>query len=485
MKKLLFLILVLSSQVAAQPSLTKDEMKADLSFLVQKIRNVTPGLEVRKQVTGTDILKEIDRLAESEIASFEDFYYTAKLIMLLCQDQHNDLCSYPKGIDEINPNITSDAKKISDSCENIFDRYYSGGCASVEYSGGKYFFNYTLYDKADKVIIPAGAEITKVNEIGIKDYIHRFNRSIDNSVRWNFDLKEYYTLRLYPPDMTGLSPDKHFLTYTFGGIEKTIKYNGGVINTVYDWDPAVSYFRKHGILYLRIPEMDADQCDFFVSEIMKYKGEKIEKIIIDVRDNGGGNDRLWRTVLSAIVAKPLTMLEKCYIRNTYDAKDYLATIINILLKTEDTMSINGINYIGIADDRDTIVPADKTLNYNGNIYLLVNNKCFSSTLAFISFCKAAAPFVRTVGEPSGYIGGKGISPFFFRMPNSKLIFSICPVLDASNAKSIEDYYHRQVDIPVKMNIDNYVFEHDDRSKRYGEDYLFNHDPVFRKVLELP
>ena len=101
MKKVLFLILVLSSQVAAQPSLTKDEMKADLSFLVQKIRNVTPGLEVRKQVTGTDILKEIDRLAESEIASFEDFYYTAKRIMLLCQDQHNDLRSYPEGIDEI------------------------------------------------------------------------------------------------------------------------------------------------------------------------------------------------------------------------------------------------------------------------------------------------------------------------------------------------------------------------------------------------
>jgi hypothetical protein len=90
-----------------------------------------------------------------------------------------------------------------------------------------------------------------------------------------------------------------------------------------------------------------------------------------------------------------------------------------------------------------------------------------------------------VGEPSGYIGGKGLSPFFFRMPNSQLIFSIIPVLDASNVKSIEDYYDSQVDIPVKLNIDDYIFDRDDQSKRYGEDYLFNHDPVFRKVLELP
>jgi hypothetical protein len=484
MKKSLFLILVLSSQVAAQPVLTKDEMREDLIFLVQKIKNVSPHLEIRRQVTGTDVLKEIDRLAESEIASFEDFYYTAKRILLLCQDQHNDLSSYPEWIDEINPNITSDAKRISDSCENVYDKYHSVNCTSVEYTGGKYFFYYTLYDHSDKVLIPAGAELIKVYGIDINDYVHRFNRHIDHSVRWDFELKKYYTRRIFPPDMTGLNTNDMSLTYRFDGIEKTVQQTGGIIKTIHDFDPGVSYFHKHNILYLRIPAMDAEQCDFFVNEIMKHREEKIKKIIIDLRGNGGGNDRLWRTVLSAIVAEPLTMSEKYYIRDTYDAREYLTGIRKFPLNKDDTMSINGINYIGLSGDKDTIVPADKTLNYRGAVYLPVNNKCFSSTLAFTSSCREVASFV-TVGEPSGYIGGKGLSPFFFRMPNSQLIFSIIPVLDASNVKSIEDYYDSQVNIPVKLNIDDYIFDRDDQSKRYGEDYLFNHDPVFRKILELP
>ena len=249
-------------------------------------------------------------------------------------------------------------------------------------------------------------------------------------------------------------------------------------------DPKVLYFEQTGILYIRLPDMDTEYISFYRDTIPKYKDKSIQKVVIDIRSNGGGNDEVWMTVLSAIIDKSIICKNKTYLKNTPLVIDYMSKIRNEQIISDQISSLNiDDNYYLERFDKDTIALSPKSIRYTGKIYVLVDKRCFSSALAFTAFCCRTDQLI-TVGQPSGYIGGRGTSPFFFSLPHSKLIFAISPMLDATNVESIEDYYDRFVQIPVFLTIADYVFERKYEGERYGEEYLFNYDSTFRKVLEL-
>jgi hypothetical protein len=105
-------------------------------------------------------------------------------------------------------------------------------------------------------------------------------------------------------------------------------------------------------------------------------------------------------------------------------------------------------------------------------------------LGFVSICKQSDRLA-TVGTPTGFMYGRSTTPFFLSLPNSKLIFELVPCIDMSgNKNKPEDFYDFQAEIPVNLTIDDYVFEKTFKGKRFGKKFLYNHDPVFQKVLEM-
>jgi hypothetical protein len=473
-----------------QRELTQKEMNEDINFLVRTIKEVNPHLTVREQVTKSNLLLEMDSLLQTgnRLSSFEEFYYTAKRILLLCQDQHDDFQShFPKDEEKNNPFLTQEAIELSRLSQQTYDLYLPWNSLGICYINGSYYFAETHYDDNNDILIPAGAKLLYVNDIAIDDYVTKYNRRCDNSVRWDFNFHKYYTHRIYFPFISGVTDKMEMiLKYSINDSVRTLNYTGSRTqgNKAKDeHESAVSYFRKNKILYIRIPAMDMKNRDFYIQNILRHKNEPVEKIVIDIRNNGGGNDSLWINVMSAILDNPFRETEeKMYVRNTPFVRDYIS-IRGIKINEKDTVSIGNDNFVRITGDDDVPITA-ASLNYSGKIYVLVNEHCFSSALAFSATCNRMKKVI-TVGQTSNYVGGRGITPFFFVLPNSKLIFSISPVLDASDVKSVEDYYDRFVKIPVMPTIDDYVFERNYEGKRYGEEFLFNHDPVFRKVLELP
>ncbi|MDR1584269.1 MAG: hypothetical protein LBS55_13620 [Prevotellaceae bacterium] len=490
MKQILLLSLcLLSGKIYAQEILSREAMLDDIHFLVHTIKETNPHLFIRRQITGTDIVREIDSLRQTaeKITSFEEFYYLAKRILLRCQDQHVDLKDYySQGIERTNPFITAEALERSAACSREYDFYSPDACLPVVYVNGEYFFNATHYDKERRVLIPAGAQFVRLNNVDIDRYVATFNRPVDNSVRWDFRRHKYYTSRIYFPFITGMTDDFTCdITYRINDSIRTFSYQGSQMerNTPKDInEPKAVYFQGKRILYIRIPGMDMNDLDFYTQRILTHKNDSINKIIIDIRSNGGGNDRLWESVFLTLRKNPFAEIqEKTYLKNTPTIKNYLSSMRDERLDEQNRLTVGCDTFVRIIDtDERPVLPS---LDYTGNIYVLVDDNCFSSALAFSAACNRMEN-VFTVGQPSGYIGGRGITPLFFSLPHSKLMFSISPTLDATDVNAPEDYYDRQVKIPVSLSIEDLVLEIAYDGERFGEEFLFNYDLVFQKVLEL-
>lgn len=210
MRNYSFLLIVLvlmsvcnNSQDLRIPMICKTEMVEDINFLYWTIKAVNPHLAIRQQVTKTDLCGELDSLwkCADKLNTFEDFYYLANRMLILCQDQHNSFWTfYPEGIEHHNPYIHPQSTVISEICELRYDKYSIFNNLEINYIDGDYFFVENIYNtQTNEILIPASAKLLKVNNTPIDDYISQWNRKVDNSIRWDFEKQKYYTLRLYSP----------------------------------------------------------------------------------------------------------------------------------------------------------------------------------------------------------------------------------------------------------------------------------------------
>jgi hypothetical protein len=432
-------------------------------------------------------MQEIAALREEakNINTFEEFYYLGQRILLLCQDLHIDFQpNYPSGIEQSNHYISDTAIEISQYAYFTFDKYHPQGSLSVAYIDGNYFIVDEWLSKSnpDKILFPASAKIISINDMPIDEYVAKWNRKVDNSIHWDFTHGKFFTLRIFPPFVTGLSDD-YFITYSHRDTLYTKKHEWGSIKgnclSKDCYDPQVLWLDDCQTLYIRIPSMDVEYLQFFKENIWRHKNTSIEKVVIDVRDNTGGNDVVWTEILSEIIKDPIIYEDKTFLKNTPLVMDYINTIRaeNYPLKESEFISISNKFHT------DTIFSSNTSIGYDGKIYVLVNNKCFSSTLALVAVCNRVEKLI-TVGEATGYISGRSITPFFLSLPNSKLIFSIPPTLDESRVKSIKDYYDNSAEIPVTPTIEEKIRERTYEDYRYGKEYLLKNDLIFRTAINM-
>jgi hypothetical protein len=470
------------------PILTNKQMQEDIAFLVRAIKEIEPNIAIREQVTGTPIMAEIDSLAATakHLKTFEDFYYLAQRILLLCQDQHENLGrGYPSGIEDSNYYISQEAINISEICDAKYDWYHPCGCLPFfKYVDGKYYSFVELYiNKDTSLTIPAGAELLAINNIPTDEYVNRYNRKINNSVRWDNIRKKYYTYNIFSPATIGLDTVIVF-TFCFNNVIKTVNCERLAINSNVangEWDESVLYFEDVCLLYVRVPEMDYEKMDFYKKEILHYADKPIKKVIIDIRGNGGGSDYVWMEMLSYIIDKPIITPTKTYRKNTPLLKDYA---INIRKDKVCSYSKDSVFVSMCSDTTDmgTIAPIEQSIRYSGKVYVLVNERCFSSSLAFISVCERTEKLV-TVGKNTGFLKGRSETPYFLTLPNSKLIFELIPCIDMTNVIKPENHYDNAAEIPIEPSIEYYINEIAYEDNRYDKDFLFNHDPIFRAALE--
>jgi C-terminal processing protease CtpA/Prc len=125
--------------------------------------------------------------------------------------------------------------------------------------------------------------------------------------------------------------------------------------------------------YLRVDGFDGDQLDAFTAfartAFAALKARKIRALIIDVRENSGGDDPLWEQgLVDHFTTEPYVQLSHYVTRITNDNADP-GDVIG---------AIKNENY-----DKRFIPPADDPVRFDGPVYILDGPYSYSSAIQFI------------------------------------------------------------------------------------------------------
>lgn len=145
--------------------------------------------------------------------------------------------------------------------------------------------------------------------------------------------------------------------------------------------------------------------DFMDSAFMGLKQNNIKHLIIDIRENGGGDDEFWmKGILKYIADKPYRW------GSTYRKK--------IIAKYRDAGEVIGSTITGKID---TLIPVEINSKYkfDGKVSILIGPYTYSSAILFVNTVQDYK-FGKLIGEPTGGKSGQTGAIQISKMPNSGL-----------------------------------------------------------------
>lgn len=489
----------------SQERLTKEQMYEDFDYLCYIIKNANPQLEVRKQVTGVDIMEKIHkRRALIDTVSDDSYFYDILSAAIIeCNDKHCNLVGDSVKFSKV---FKGDTLKVNQlirrirQTKSLLPYDYKPIMISAFYHNGDYY-NMTMHrESMDSVdctknivdSVPIGARIINVNGISIYDmikvgsyasrwdnkrkqaYFHKYNIFSADSINKPLTVDYEYGGKL---NTFVSNPDREWLSVGGGGYFYP-SYRGGY----------AKYIDKEKTLYIRLPIMFASQSDTIIPQIHEEcRGKELSKVIIDIRGNPGGSDDVWESILSQIIKDTIKVDADIIALNTKPVREALVARYGDSTFYEcDTVRVpllGNREYLSYKWGND-IAPAKESLNYTGKIYLLQNFNIYSSAGSFSNVANLFSDQIITVGEPTGYLLGFGVGAFTFVLPNSNYIFEFNMFLDNTKVNEIYDFYHDNVEIPIEIPIQDRVLYDKFYKDSYTIDFLMEKDYVFRKVLEL-
>ena len=202
----------------------------------------------------------------------------------------------------------------------------------------------------------------------------------------------------------------------------------------------VSYINETKTLFIRLPKMAYNRYSFSDSISEIFMNNIVENILIDVRGNSGGNDAVWEDVVSILIG-PYKKTERLCGKNSKVFQRYLSYYLNndsLQLLTDSVTHLLDSSYCCIDLIRELPVQ-DTSYYFKKNIYILFDDKVFSSTFSFISFMESFNNVI-TLGKIGGYVKYTGIRPLPFVLPHSKIIFKTPINFDVTSIVNLNDFY---------------------------------------------
>ncbi len=174
--------------------------------------------------------------------------------------------------------------------------------------------------------------------------------------------------------------------------------------------------------------------DFISSDIPQIQSflqtvSDCDNLIIDIRENGGGNTAYWeQAFVSPIIKQPLQshlirmmhdtdLTQKFYGSSYADSKLTLEQVRNFA----DMTNLQLEDLAGLTLAREMVVniePEDNAEPFEGHIWLLIGPQVYSSAESFAVFCKQT-DFATLVGQPTG--GSNSGGAIFYELPNTHLL----------------------------------------------------------------
>lgn len=235
-----------------------------------------------------------------------------------------------------------------------------------------------------------------------------------------------------------------------------------------------------GTFLLKIPSFSGSPSEFKIRMEEQFKAiqrEGYNNLIIDVRDNGGGNDDNGRTVIDYITDKPYSealasvfIIRRSKRLNHYFRLQYkgivrwMVTIRTATWFDKDLRKFYKSYLKTTLGENDTIYvplkePNENPYRFKGKVYVLSNHNSYSATTAFLGAIKDFG-IGTIVGTESGDNPTEFGNNYYFELPNSRLLchssttFMIRPSGDTDMTHGvIPDYYVEQTLEDTNNHID--------------------------------
>lgn len=337
----------------------------------------------------------------------------------------------------------------------------------------------------DSISIRPGDEILRINNYSIASLINlsaRFSHGdafivTGKSILLSKVFNQFYTLYID-------QPHEYIITFRnrFGEIEEitmaplTMKEIELVSTRRYpqrtEKEPAnikLQFLKEDAISLLAIKEFDdwkvGGKKMKFESQLentfRKIDSAKSKTLIIDLRNNDGGNEKYALKLYSYLTEKPFTGYKQIDLRtNRFRYKKYSNTsnveysIIKLLLRRK---KVNDSTYL-VTNDKATREHKPSEHPFKGAMYILINGGSFSTTSDFAALAKSNR-IATFVGEETGgsYLGNTSNYSFVITLPNTRIKVNV-PVTRYQTNVTMNNTFGRGTipDYVVDFSIDDYL-----------------------------
>lgn len=207
-----------------------------------------------------------------------------------------------------------------------------------------------------------------------------------------------------------------------------------------DPSPQFEMDRQHDFAILTVSRsfydktIDPEFNSFIKEAFDSLKKKKVRNLILDLRDNEGGDEHQQMELMSYLYSKPFKLYQNIYLSHL-DFRPLKSIITerdtsNLLFNNEDEYMrrINDHLWINNYEYDDNLILREPSENvFTGQLYVLMNGLSFSSAADLIADLKKTTNAV-FIGEESGgaFEGPTGGSTIAIQLPNSKIMVRISP-----------------------------------------------------------
>lgn len=383
-------------KIAPSGKLSKQQAIFDIDGLIYGLSQVHPDIfSVCKQ---EDLLRAVNKAKESlpDSVSLIQLYRVAAPIVSMIGDGHTSL-EFP--YDDF---FTSELKRLplfvnvlpdsSIICNSSLDSIIKRGDKILSINGK------SADNMIDDMLPFVSGEKPHYKLSGVNSSFQAlFNMLYPSD---NYDI-------IYQPKESEEILSVSFPAITFDEIKKRCPRtsNGGNYD---DYSYTIDRINNVAIMDFR-HFYDAERMEHFADSMFRELSDRnINNLIIDIRNNGGGNSRVGDVLLRYISPEPYVQMDKALIRIT--------PLTAKLMGSQESPMFT----LWEADSTDYIQPRSKEDgHYNGNVYLLTSNQTFSSAASFawaFKECKMG----KVIGEETGGMNVSYGDILPYSLPISKL-----------------------------------------------------------------
>jgi len=221
-------------------------------------------------------------------------------------------------------------------------------------------------------------------------------------------------------------------------------------------------------------------CQFLDSVFVTMQDKKMDNLIIDIRNNPGGNDPNYETVFTHLAEKPFRENTHAHIifNEIPYAQYFKWTASDNAAQKEEKLQLEGLakeffptyenGQFLQAPVRNPYYYPD-SLRFTGNLYLLIDEHVASAASHFASLVRAYTKATIVGVECSGgYYGHNGHFPIAYKLPNSNITtkFSIVYV-EQDVVPHLKQPIGRGIipDVPVSQSFADFMSNEDTQMKR--------------------